>query len=413
MPAANQNFNAKVNIYVCSALKFLNNLTFDSKLPILKKFIFLLSLLIFCSCGNSEKRANSNIISEGKTLEIKYAKGFSIEEFEDLTLIKIKNPWPDSDKTFTYLLTEENAEIPAEIEYDQKIKVPVKNLVVTSTTHIPALEALNSEEKLSGFPGLDYISSERTRKLISEGKIKELGRNENINTEVLIELNPDVVIGFAIDGNNKALENIQKTGIPVVFNGDWIEEEPLGKAEWIKFIGAFLGKKEQAQDIFNEIEKEYLDAKKLALSAENRPTVIGGSMYRDQWFMPSGNSWQARFFADANANYLYKDSEEKGSLALSFENVLEKSQDVDFWISSGQFISYTQLLDESSHYSQFKAVENRKVYSVSLSKGETGGVTYFELGPQRPDLVLKDLISIFHPELLQNHQPVFFKPLEN
>ncbi|WP_081211720.1 ABC transporter substrate-binding protein [Salegentibacter sediminis] len=379
----------------------------------MKYFVSLLSLLFLFSCKNEEKNTSTTQISEGNPVEIKYAKGFSIEEFNGYSIVKVHNPWPNSDLDLTYLLIEENTKIPEDLQYDQKIQLPVKEVVVTSTTHIPALEALQVENKLTGFPGLDYISSKKTRKLINSGKIKELGKNENINTEVLIDLQPDVVIGFAIDGNNKTFENIQKTGIPVVFNADWVEEEPLGKAEWIKFMGAFFGKTAEATNIFEQIENDYLVAKELAKTSEKQPTVIGGSMYKDQWYMPYGNSWQARFIGEANANYLYKETEGSGSLALSFENVLEKAQNADFWISTGQFTTYTQLLNESRHYEQFKAVQEKKVYSVSLVEGQTGGVLYFELGPQRPDLILKDLISIFHPNLLPDYERVFFKALKN
>jgi len=127
--------------------------------------------------------------------------------------------------------------------------------------------------------------------------------------------------------------------------------------------------------------------------------------------MPYGNSWQAQFIEDANANYLYADTEGDGSLSLAFESVLEKAEDAEYWISSGQFTSYEQLFNESDHYKRFKAVKDKKVYSVSLSHGETGGIIFYELGPQRPDLILKDLISIFHPELLKNYEQVFYKPL--
>lgn len=346
-------------------------------------------------------------------MEINYAKGFSITLFENFSIVNVNDPWPESGENFIYLLAEKGVKIPKNLEYDKKITVPVKNIVVTSTTHIPALEALGEEKRLIGFPGLDYISSEKTRKRINEGKIKELGKNENINTESLIDISPEVVMGFAIDGNNKTFENIEKTGIPVVFNGDWMEEDPLGKAEWIKFTGAFFNKTEEAAEIFKTIEKDYKTAKELAKTAEEKPSVIGGSVYKDQWFMPYGNSWQARFFEDANADYLYKNTKGEGSLALSFENVLEKAGDSDFWVSTGQHTSYQILQEASRHYSQFRAVKEQKVYSVSLSKGETGGVLYFELGPQRPDLVLKDLVSIFHPELLPTYNRRFFKALKD
>ncbi len=351
----------------------------------------------------SEAKQSENLIED--------AEGFTLRSYEGYKILEVKTPWPEAEYSFKYLLYTNENDIPDQSTFDASLKVPVKNLVVTSTTHIPALEALNSSEKLIGFPGLNYISSEKTRKLIDSGKISEIGQNENLNTEVLINLNPDVVVGFAINASNKSLETVQKTGIPVIFNGDWTEKTPLGKAEWIKFFGALLNKDSLAATTYSEIKNNYLKARKLAGSAEKRPTVIGGSMYNDKWYMPYGNSWQAQFIQDANAKYLYADTQGEGSLSLAFESVLEKSQDADFWVSTGQFKSYSELSEQSSHYSQFKAVQNKQVYSVSLSTGATGGVIFYELGPQRPDLVLKDLIAIFHPSLLPDYQPRFFKPL--
>jgi len=312
----------------------------------------------------------------------------------------VYTPWPEAKDPFLYLLKEKNTQIPEDIKYDQKVEIPVEKIVVTSTTHIPALEALNVENTLIGFPGLNYISSEKTRKLINNGEVSEIGQNENINSEVLIDLDPDVVIGFAINASNKSFETIQKTGIPVIYNGDWTELTPLGKAEWIKFFGALYGKDEKAAEIFQNIKLEYTKAKELAKSAKSSPKVIGGAMYNDNWYMPYGNSWQAQFIQDANADYLYADTKGNGSLSLAFESVLEKAEDAEYWISSGQFTSYEQLFNESEHFK-----------SISLSQGETGGIIFYELGPQRPDLILKDLISIFHPELLKNYKPVFYKPL--
>jgi iron complex transport system substrate-binding protein len=382
------------------------------KIKTLKALNLLLLFLVFSACKNEQKDKNNGSEEPQNSVELKHATNFSISDFGDYYILKIETAWPDAEKAFTYLLTKENTEIPSGLDYDKKVQIPIEKMVVTSTTHIPALEALNEENSLKGFPGLNYISSEKTRKLINSGKIKELGKNENINTEVLIDLDPEVVIGFAIDGNNKTFETIQKTGIPVMYNGDWTEKTPLGKAEWIKFFGVFYDKLDEAEKIFNKIETDYTEAKELAKSAAETPKVLSGAMFKDQWYLPHGNSWQAQFIKDANANYVYADTQGNGSMALSFENVLDKAQDADYWISAGQYTSYTQLLKESQHYEQFEAVQNKNVYSVSLTKGETGGVLYFELGPQRPDLVLKDLVSIFHPELLGNYENRFFKALE-
>ncbi len=352
------------------------------------------------------------IPKDGEVLSIENAKGFSITKFNGYSILKVKTPWPGAENELVYLLKEQGTGVPEDIHYDQVIEVPIKKVIVTSTTHIPALEALETENSLVGFPGLNYISSTKTRARIANQQISELGQNEDLNTEVLIELSPDAVIGFSINASNKSYETVQKTGIPVIYNGDWTEQTPLGKAEWIKFFGVLYGKENKAEKIFNQIKYEYLSAKELAKNADYSPKVISGSMYNDKWYMPYGNSWQARFIKDANGRYLYADTQGDGSLSLAFESVLEKAEDAEIWVSSGQFTSYEQLFNESSHYHRFKAVKNKNVYSVSLTQGETGGILFYELGPQRPDLILKDLVSIFHPELEIDHEPVFYKALK-
>ncbi|WP_026916041.1 ABC transporter substrate-binding protein [Christiangramia portivictoriae] len=376
----------------------------------MKQFIFIILCIVLISCKDNSSRQET-INQSPETTSIKYAEGFSIKSYDNYKILEVATPWPGANEAFRYVLHQSGATIPDSIDFDEKLEIPVRNIVVTSTTHIPALEALGLENKLTGFPGTRYISSEKTRKLIDSGRVQELGQNENINTEILIDLSPDVVVGFAIDASNKSLETIKKTGIPVLYNGDWTEKTPLGKAEWIRFFGVLFDKNEDAEEIFEGIETSYLQAKKLAAESKEKPVVIAGSMYNDKWYVPFGNSWQAQFIEDANANYLYADTEGEGSLALSFESVLDKAGNADFWISSGQFESYAQLAESSGHYEKFRAVQQKEAYTVSLSKGATGGVLFYELGPQRPDLILKDLISIFHPDLLPEHKNVFFKPL--
>lgn len=379
----------------------------------MRPILILCISLLFLSCKNEEKNEVDSTSQEiGESLKIENAHGFTISKYNGYKILTITDPWPNAEKSFKYLLVEDESKVPSTIEFDKKINIPIKRIVLTSTTHIPSLEALDETEALIGFPGLDYISSETTRALIAENKIVELGKNEAINTEILITLEPDLVIGFAIDGNNKTYNTIEKSGIPVIFNGDWTEESPLGKAEWIKFFGALFDKSEEAEEIYDDIAKNYKEAKQLAQSVDETPLVIAGSMYKDSWFVPYGNSWQAQFIKDANAAYIYKDTEGSGSKALSFESVLNDAQNADFWVAPGQFQSYEQLYETSQHYKQFKAVQNKKVFTYSNTMGATGGVLYYELAPNRPDLVLKDLISIFHPELLKDYKPTFFKPLD-
>lgn len=367
--------------------------------------------LVFISCKNETKETIESVSIEGKKLEVKYAKGFEIEAFEGYKTITLKNPWPGTDKTFIYALVERNASLPNPESYDAVVEIPIKQIVVTSTTHIPSLEMLGEINSLIGFPNLNYISSEKTRNRIANNEIKELGKNEDINTEILIDLSPDAVIGFAVDGNNSAFSTIQNARIPVLYNSDWTEVSPLGKAEWIKFFGALYNKEKEADSIFSKIESEYISAKSLASEAKNKPTVISGAMYKDVWYMPQGNSWGAQFIRDAYGDYLWIDSEGTGSLSLSLESVLDKGIEADVWIGPAQFNSLEELKEGSKAYTQFKAYKTGEVYSYSMKKGEKGGVIYYELAPNRPDLVLKDLIKILHPEMLPNHKFHFFDKL--
>ena len=370
-------------------------------------FIFLISLI---GCKQRDTISSSKKINSNNS--IKYAKGLKIFNYEGFSIVKITNPWPEAKESFTYILQEKNGIIPDSLEQFSIIKIPIKSIVVTSTTHIPALELLGVENTLIGFPNTDYISSVKTRKLIDAKKVREVGVNESLNTEVLIDIAPDVIVSFGLTNNNPTLDNLQKSGLKVMLNGDWTEQSPLGKAEWIKFFGALYGLDSKANTIFSEIEEAYNSTLALAKKATSRPTVLCGAMYQENWYVPQGESWASLFLKDAKSNYLWAETKGTGSSSVPFEVILEKAQNADFWIAPGDFSSLQQMIDSNPHYDQFAPFKNKKVYSYSLNKGVKGGILYFEWSPIRPDWVLKDLIKILHPELLPNHKLFFFQKLE-
>lgn len=371
----------------------------------------LLVFIAFFNCKNDVSKKTVNDLNKKEVL-LKYAQGFSILDLGTYKILEIKNPWPKSEKTYKYALIHKGQKVKLnEKDFEAILIIPIKNIVVTSTTHIPSLELLNVEQTLVGFPGINYISSEKTRNRIDIGNVRELGKNEGINTEVLLELFPDVVIGFGIDGNNKTFETIKKSYIPVIYDGDWVENSPLAKAEWIKFFGLLFDKEKKADSIFNSIENDYLEAKKLASKVNNQPTILSGAMYNDVWYLPNGTSTEAQLLKDANTNYLFKESQGTGSLSLNFETVYAKAKDADIWLSPSNYESLEALEKSNVHYTKFKAFQNKNIYSFTNTTGKTGGVLYYELGMTRPDLVLKDIIKICHPELLENYQPYFFKKL--
>ena len=175
-------------------------------------FQTVLSLLLIFTFVQCKKESIDKTTAIPKN-EVKYAKGFSIINHDGYSVVKVSNPWPKADKTYTYILKEKNRSIPDSLKQFTTITVPLKTIVVTSTTHIPSLEMLGVEKTLVGFPNLNYISSEKVRALIESKKVKELGTNQSLNTEVLIDLQPEVIIGYGLDNNNPTLDNLEKNGL--------------------------------------------------------------------------------------------------------------------------------------------------------------------------------------------------------
>jgi iron complex transport system substrate-binding protein len=373
------------------------------------KNIFFLFVFSFCfiSCKKQEKKQD-----ETKVLELKYAKGFSITLENGYKKISIHNAYKNAEKRYEYILVPKGQELPDISDNTQIIRTPVEKIIVTSTSHIPLLELLGQENTLVGFPNTNFISSTKTRKLIDSKKVIEVGKEEHINTEILLDLAPELVMSFAVDKPNKSFTTIQKMGIPILLNGDWLEETPLGRAEWLHVFGAIYNEEKKADSIFNHIEQEYTKAKAIAATVKNKPTILSGSIFQDVWYLPSGESFIANYFKDAQTNYLWKDSKGTGSLSLNFENVFEKAQDAEIWIGCSMNETKDQLLNSNEHYAQFEAFKQNNIYTFATYKGTTGGMFYFELGPIRPDLVLKDIIKICHPELLPNYKSVFFSKLD-
>ncbi len=371
------------------------------------QLLFPLLLLLLIGC-KKETPTTSDFISN----QVEFAQNFELYQYEDYKIVRIKNVSPESTLQETYVLHKKEVQLPDSLKHYISVVVPIQRMVVTSTTHIPSLEMLGVEDALVGFPGLDYISSEKVRSLIDAGKIKEVGRNERINTELVLDLDPEVLVSYTINQTSEILDNLKNAGVKVLLNGDWNEKHALGKAEWIKFFGALFDKDENAKEVFDTIKSDYEQAKALAQKANLKPSVITGNIYEDVWYLPKGDSWSAEFLADANTNYYWSDTSGTGSLALSFEEVFDTAQNADYWIGAGSYTSLDEMLIANPHYKEFKAFKEGNVYTYSTKTGAKGGVVYFELAPNRPDLVLKDIIKIAHPELLKDYELQFFEQLK-
>lgn len=372
-------------------------------------FIILLTFFLFPSACNSPKPSNLNDLEE---VPNQYAKGFSVFQGDGFKVIEVKQAFPGDHDTFRYLVVE-RADLELEnSDFAAVVNFPISKIVMTSTTHIPHLDYLGVSELLVGFPNLDLISSQETRSRIDAGRVIDLGSGAQANIEKIIDLEPDWVMISTLGEDLKNLEILKEAKIPALLNGEYVEQHPLGRAEWIKFTGALLGKFEESEKVFKEIEASYLKAQKLIVeNIQDRPKVMAGVMYKDIWYVPGADSWGARLLDAAGGDYLFKDQKGTGSTQLSYEYVLENAQEADFWLGASDFKSLEDMKNADPRYAHFQAFQKGNVYTYTSKKGPTGGIEYFELGYLRPDLILQDLIKILYPKLLPDYSLYFYTQL--
>jgi iron complex transport system substrate-binding protein len=366
--------------------------------------LFIVIALAACKGEKSESKkslAQPNI----------YAKGFSVIDKGSYRDIIVQHVADTSAPTYRYRLVKKGQSVTAENGVTI-IEVPIQSIVCTSTTHIPHLDYLGESEKLVGFPSTQYISSPTVRQLVDAGKVQELGKDNGMNLELLAQLKPSLVMGYTMSKDLGQLKKVQELGIPVLVNAEFLEQHPLGRAEWIKFTGMLLGREKEADSVFRQIESEYLKIKALADGFRSKPTVFTGIPYGGIWYLPGGKNYAAQFFFDAGCQYLWADDPSTGFLQQSLETVYEKAIKANYWIGVGSFQKFNDLKSADERFTKFEAFKTRQVYHYNGRIGATGGNEYFELAYLRPDLLLKDLIQITHPDVYPNPELYFYKSLQ-
>lgn len=371
--------------------------------------LLVVSCCLVASCDTKKDSLKGDIDS----MSIQYAKGFTVQKLNDGNkLVEVGYPYQGAKSGYKYLLVQKGNKIPKHEAEVAVIMIPVESIVCTSTTHIPLLDFLDETNKLTGFPTTDYISSEKMRKRIDGGRVKDLGTDKGMNIEELFLLKPSMVMGYAMSSDLGQLKKIKELGIPVVINAEYLEKHPLGRAEWIKFMSMFFNKEKVADSVFQVIEKEYLTTQALAKEAPSKPTVMSGIVYGDAWFMPGGKNYAATLLNDAGCHYLWSDTESNGFLQISFESVFAKAKGADLWIGVGSFKSLKEIEESEKRYALFRPFKEKNVFTYNARLGAKGGSAFLELGYLRPDIILKDLVKIAHPELLPDYQLYFHRKLE-
>ncbi|MEB2288283.1 MAG: ABC transporter substrate-binding protein [Anaerolineae bacterium] len=344
---------------------------------------------------------------------IEYAENFSVEYFANYKLVTLNETWPGSEPA-RYVLVQCGTPAPDGVDADAVIEVPATSLLTMATTYLPLVVELGLLDHLVGHDEFDYVTTPDVRALIDAGELVEVGEGAGVSVETVLDLEPSLILASSsglieYDAHPVLVE----AGLPVVLTGDWLEKTPLGRAEWVKFVGLFYNREAEAEAIFNEIADEYQALVSLAAGATERPTVFVDAPWQGTWYMAGGGSYTARLLADAGADYLWADDESGGSQALSFEAVLEGAADADFWVNAGGYwMSKADMLATDERFGEFAAVQNDNAWSNNLYLNDFGGNYYYEGGIAHPDWILADLVAIFHPALLPDHEMMFYRQLK-
>ena len=342
-----------------------------------------------------------------------YAQNLQIESFATHRLITVINVNRDSDDRFTYALVPKGQSIPKLPANTTIIRTPVERVVVMATTFIGYIDKLNQLESLIGVATPDFINNETVHQRIRSGQIQTVQAGPGLDVERLLLLEPDLILSSSSGASHQDSHPLLvRSGLPVVLSASYMEQHPLARAEWLKFVAAFFDVDAQAEQIFNEITERYQKLAARASVVTEKPTVFCGTPYAGTWHVPGGQSYVAKTLDDAGANYLWSEDDSRGGIPLDFERVFFTAAHASFWINLDSYKSLDSLFEADHRFNHFRAAQAGHVYNNSKQFKSNGGNAIWERGIVHPDEVLADLIKIFHPELAKDHRFIYYEQLQ-
>jgi len=369
-----------------------------------------LIILLFLSCQGRNTQNNIDQISESQV--IKLARGLSIEKHDNYSVVTVKNPWQGAeDISMVYYLVRKGSVNPLGIDSGQVIFVPLTGIICMSTTHIGMISALGEGNTIKGLSGTDFIYSPEIIKRVEKGLIDEVGYETNLNKELIIRISPDLVMIYGIGSESAGHVNkIRDLGISVMFNADYLETDPLAKAEWIKLFGALYCKEEMADSIFHAEVAEYNQIREFVIkNSDERPEVLLGLPFKDTWFISPGNSFVSKLIEDAGGNYLWKNTSSAFSMPYSLESVYIAALDADFWLNIGTVKSSEEISIVDKRLTDLKCFRDRNLYNNNNRITSRGGNDYWESGALRPHIILKDVAAILHPDIYPGYELFYYQ----
>lgn len=367
-------------------------------------FIFLLTLL--SACGGRSK--TSSALTAEKEIPLHYAENLKLSHAEDYTIAHLRNPWDTTKTLHTYILIDKEKSLPADLPEGTLVRTPLSKAIVYSSVHCGLLKQIGALQSIGGICDLPYIKLPEIQEGCRQGSIIDAGNGMNPDIEKIIDLHPDAILLSPFE-NSGGYGRVEKLNIPIIECADYMETSALGRAEWMRFYGLLFGQPQAADSLFAEVEKNYNDLKAMVAPLSSAPSVISELKNGSAWYVPGGKSTSARIYADAGANYVFADDAHSGSVPLAFETVFDKGQDADYWLikyNQATNKTYRELKQDFAPYAGFRAFKERRIYGCN-----THHIPLYEDYPFHPDWLLKDLIKIFHPTLLEGYELKYFTNL--
>lgn len=383
------------------------------KLKFAIEIVLSVVMVTLCGCGNGRKEGDANRVAASNSvdtnkreLDVKYARGFSLKNLSPgITLVDISDPEKQDGTVYKFALVDEGVSSTEVPEDYTTVKVPIERAICMTSLQLSNFAKLGELDRISGITSTRHLFNQEMNERLKNGKTHKIGIEGNFDNEVILAINPDIILISPFKrGGYDALKNVD---VPLLPHLGYKELTPLGQAEWIKLVGLLTGQSSKAWEIFSGIEERYNDLRSMADNVTERPKVVSGQMQGGHWYAVGGRSFLAQLFNDAGASYFLKDNNESGGVTLDYEKVYSDAGDSDYWRIVNSFdgnYSYEALKNEDNRYTDFKAWKNHGVIYCNMRE-----VPFYETMPVEPEVVLADLIAIFHPELLPEHKPRYYQ----
>ena len=377
-------------------------------ISIFRKIATLAIAFVMFGCGNPIGSRFS--VAELDTLYApKYSNRFVLYKCGESSILSIR----ETDSTYKHIFLSRNRQAPPNGFEGRTLFIPLERVICMSTTHIAMLEKIGHLDKVVGISGCQYVTSSKVREALEQEKIRDIGYESGLNYELATIMRPNAIFVYGTQGDNAAsTKKMTELGLPTMFLYEYLENDPLGKAEWLIALSEMFDSRPLAESIFQEVERNYNEVKSLITEEVKRPSVMLNSPWRDTWFIPGDRSYMVQLLNDAGADYICKGYDSELSRSISTEQAFVLCSKADFWLCPSEANSIPYLTASNPRFADIPAVRNNRVFNNNRITTPMGGSDFWESGTINPDVILKDLIRILHPQLLPEHELHYFHQLK-